>query len=88
MTMTKSKTPARNAEGMTKAPTKQGSLIRLLERADGATLAEMTKATGWQVHSVRGVISGVFKKKLGLTVATTKGTYGTVYRIMREDVTG
>ena len=61
--------------------TKQSQLIALMKRQDGATIGEMTKITGWQPHSVRGVIAGQLKKKLGLTIATTKGTYGTVYRI-------
>jgi hypothetical protein len=63
---------------------KQDALLALLRRADGATLAEMTKATGWQPHSVRGVMSGVLKKRLGLIITTTKGTGGTVYRIASE----
>jgi hypothetical protein len=41
----------------------------------------MAKATGWQAHSVRGVISGVFKKKLGLHIVSAKEARGRVYRM-------
>jgi hypothetical protein len=43
-------------------------LIALLERKRGATLDELMHATGWQAHSVRGVMSGVLRKRLGLNV--------------------
>lgn len=49
-------------------PTKQSMLIALLERKLGATMDELLQATGWQPHSVRGVISGVLRKRLGLVV--------------------
>ena len=60
---------------------KQDRLIALLRRPQGATIEEMTKATGWQPHSVRGAISGALKKRLGLAVATEKvEERGRVYR--------
>jgi hypothetical protein len=34
--------------------TKQERLLTLLSRAEGASIAEMMQATGWQQHSVRG----------------------------------
>jgi hypothetical protein len=34
------------------------------------------KATGWQVNSVRGFLSGTARKKMGLTVTSTKGDNG------------
>ena len=62
--------------------TKQAVLIELLRRAEGATLPQMTEATGWQVHTVRGAIAGALKKKLGLEITSEKQT-GTdrIYRI-------
>jgi hypothetical protein len=47
----------------------------------GATVDEVATATGWQRHTVRGVFSGTFKKKLGLTLASAKEDRGRVYRI-------
>lgn len=67
------------------APTgsKQARLIALLRGASGATVTQMTDLTGWQPHSVRGVISGVLRKKLGLTVSCTADDGGSrIYRIV------
>ena len=65
-----------------RAGTKQAMLIEMLQRPEGATIAEIVAATAWQAHSARGVISGVLKKKLGLVVASTKEHgRGAVYRI-------
>ena len=61
---------------------KIGSLIALLRRPEGAGIQEMQDATGWQAHSVRGAIAGSVKKKLGLTVTSTKSDAGRVYRIV------
>jgi len=61
---------------------KQALLVDLLQRREGATIAEAMKATGWQPHSVRGAISGTLKKKLGLTVTSEKvADRGRVYRV-------
>ncbi len=66
----------------TRAGTKQAQLIAMLERPEGATIAEITAATGWQPHTVRGAIAGALKKKLGLEVTSEKiENRGRVYQI-------
>jgi DNA-binding MarR family transcriptional regulator len=65
-----------------RAGTKQGKLLELLRRKTGATIEDLVGATGWQPHSVRGAISGLIKKKLGLAVTSDviEGR-GRVYRV-------
>jgi hypothetical protein len=59
------------------------SLIDLLRREDGASLAEMTGATGWQPHSVRGAMSGALKKTRGLAITTEKANGERRWKIAR-----
>jgi hypothetical protein len=56
----------------TRQGTKAEEILYLLKRPDGASLKEIMKATGWQAHSVRGFISGTLRKKMSLTVVSTK----------------
>jgi hypothetical protein len=65
--------------------TSKGARVReLLEASRGATLAELMVATDWQAHSVRGFLSGVLRKKMGLAVESAKREEGErVYRISR-----
>ena len=37
--------------------------MNLLRQPEGASLAAMTAATGWQAHSVRGALAGALKKR-------------------------
>ncbi len=63
---------------------KQQRCLDLLARRDGATLTELVAATDWQAHSVRGFLSGTIKKKLGLSVTSTRDADGARrYRIDR-----
>jgi hypothetical protein len=47
---------------------KKADVLDLLRRKQGATLAEIMQATGWQAHTVRGFIAGTVTKRLGLKV--------------------
>ena len=60
----------------TRPDTKLAKVIGLLRRSKGASIKEMMTVTGWQAHSVRGVISGALKKKLGLAVFSEKTEAG------------
>jgi len=61
---------------------KQAQVISMLRMPEGTTIPQICTATGWQAHSVRGMLSGVFKKKLGLTIVSVKtGEGDRAYRI-------
>jgi len=72
--------------------TKQQQVLDLLRRQEGATIAQITDATAWQPHTVRGFLAGL-KKRQGIAVEVldrvrrvgpnrqgSKGSYS-VYRI-------
>jgi hypothetical protein len=65
-----------------RANSKQDAVIGLLSRPDGATIASIMRATGWQQHSVRGFFAGVVRRKLGLTLQSEKSNGDRVYRIV------
>lgn len=71
-----------SAPGMPRG--KLGAVVEMLRRPEGATVEALSAATGWQVHSVRGAMSGALKKKLGLAIISEKTDAGRVYRIQGE----
>ncbi|ETD83181.1 DUF3489 domain-containing protein [Rhodobacter capsulatus] len=69
-----------------RAGTKQAQIIAMLQRPEGASIAEIVAATSWQAHTARGAISGALGKKLGLVVTSSnEGGRGRVYRICHPD---
>ena len=52
-----------------KMPSRLDQLQDLLTRENGASIAEMVEATGWQQHSVRGAMAGALKKR-GLIITS------------------
>lgn len=66
-----------------KAPrvTKADAVFALLSRSEGATIAQMCEATGWQQHSVRGFLAGTVKKKASATLSSDKADGVRTYRL-------
>ena len=51
-------------------------MLTLLSRPEGASIEEVTQATGWRQHSVRGFLAGTVKKKLGFSLTSSKANDG------------
>jgi hypothetical protein len=63
--------------------TKLAALVMALRHPQGATSLQLMLATGWQPHTVRGAISGMLRKKLGLNVVLAHNDSGErVYRVV------
>src|SRR5438067_1096210 len=59
---------------------KSATVIKLLSRAKGASVAEMTAMTNWQPHSVRAFLSGL-RKKASVLIRDQRKNGEQVYRI-------
>ncbi len=68
-----------SAEEKSEPLSKTQRVIDLLQAPDGATLAALMEATGWQAHSVRGFLSGKLSKQMGLPVASFRRDGERVY---------
>jgi hypothetical protein len=62
-----------------RAGSKIETVLGLLRRGEGATLARMVEATGWLPHTIRAALTGLRKK--GHTVAKSTRDGATVYQI-------
>ena len=64
---------------------KLSQVISLLERADGASLIELTAATGWLPHTTRAALTGL--RKRGLSLERRKNEDGTsIYLIAAREI--
>ncbi|MEW7978521.1 MAG: DUF3489 domain-containing protein [Candidatus Sedimenticola endophacoides] len=64
--------PGKADKPVIRSGTKQATMIEMLKRPSGTTIEEMAEATGWQRHTVRGAMSNALKKRLGLTITSSK----------------
>lgn len=64
-----------------RAGTKLALVINMLEKQEGATIAALVGATGWQPHTARAVLTGL--RKSGLVIERTRedGATSSVYRV-------
>ncbi len=68
---------------MSAKPTKIETICKLLRRPNGASIAQLQKATGWKPHSVRAALTGLRKK--GHEVTRGKDAKGvTVYAVAKD----
>ena len=68
----------------TREHSKQATVIQMLQRPEGATIAQICEVTNWLPHTARGALAGALKKKLGLCINSEK-TQGQdrVYRVSK-----
>jgi hypothetical protein len=75
---------ARRSSTGKKEPSKQDAVIARLKSPRGVTIAKLMEITGWQKHTIRGFLSAVVRKKLGLDLTSETGRDGERrYRIVR-----
>lgn len=67
------------ASAEAKVSTKSAAVLTLLKREQGATLAELVDATGWQPHTTRAMLTGLRKK--GYAIERGKRDDATVYNL-------
>ena len=71
-----------SAQSASRSETKAATVQKLLARAKGATLTEMTNSTAWQPHSTRAFLTGLRKKGTNL-VRESRPNGDTCWRIER-----
>ncbi len=62
--------------------TKQAAILNLLRRAEGASIDDLTSATGWQAHSVRAALTGL--RKRGHDIERSVESGASHYRIIEK----
>jgi Protein of unknown function (DUF3489) len=68
-----------------RANSKQARVLALLRRPSGATIATVTRSTGWQPRTVRGFLAAVVRNKLGLRLELSTLFCGTLRLIEKQN---
>jgi hypothetical protein len=66
--------------------TKMARVLSLLQRGDGATLAELIAATDWLPHTTRAALTGLRKRGYPVTLDRADKERGSTYFISRDHV--
>lgn len=69
------------APNMPRPGAKAATVVEMLGRPEGATVNQMSEATGWLPHSVRGFLAGALKKTYRLAVVSEAAEGGRIYRL-------
>ncbi|MFN5211079.1 DUF3489 domain-containing protein, partial [Brevundimonas sp.] len=83
---TKPATPAAaQPEPATSRPPREGTkaaqVVEMLGKTEGVTVSQISEATGWLPHSVRGFLAGALKKTHGMAAVSEAAEGGRVYRL-------
>jgi uncharacterized protein DUF3489 len=72
------KSPRRQKQSQSR----KSQFVQLLQRSEGATIKDLMTISGWQAHSVRGFLSGVLVRKMGMKITSEGSDEGHhIYRI-------
>lgn len=52
------------------------TVLALLKRPGGVSIGALVKATEWQAHSVRGLLSGTISKRMGIKLTSVRSEAG------------
>ena len=63
--------------------TKLAQVVELLQRDSGATIAELTAATGWLPHTTRAALTGLRKRGFTTAIDRSDKERGSIYRVER-----
>ncbi len=63
--------------------TKSATILQLLGRPKGASIAQLQKATDWQAHSIRAALTGLRKKGHEIKRSGKDRKAATVYRMAK-----
>lgn len=84
------KSSTQAASAPVRKDTKLALVIQMLSRSGGATIADLAKATKWQAHTVRSVLSRAQGKDRHYKIISSVDNNGgqRVYRIVKLDTAG